>query len=292
MGGATLAAVRTSYNRTRVSSSIPRRLIRERKWFLLPLYAVLRTSDLGREAIENSGSWRFADHIYRGRPSGRFLVGTALDALLLRLPAATSFRLRYLFVRREIERRVPAIAASGRSIRILSVPCGIPRDLAEAAAALRRRGGLPEAARFIGLDLDADALAAARDLIEPLGVADLFELTQGDAFEASPYPAPLDIVTCTGLGEFLDDQRLGTLLRIVHGTLAPGGVLLITATGRHRPSAYLLRELAELRARSRGRDELVALLRQAGFGDVRATTDPRGLQTFAVASKLEAAAPP
>jgi len=51
-------------NRTRQSASIPRRLVTEGKYHLLPVYALLTTSDLAREGIRNSGSFRFADHIY------------------------------------------------------------------------------------------------------------------------------------------------------------------------------------------------------------------------------------
>ena len=49
------------HNRTRTSASIPRKLLREGKLHLLPVYALMRTSDLAREGIENSGSYRFAD---------------------------------------------------------------------------------------------------------------------------------------------------------------------------------------------------------------------------------------
>lgn len=275
------------YNRTRVSRSIPKRLMSEGKWALLPLYAVLRTSDLGREGIDNSGSWRLADHIYQGRASGRFVVGTALDALLLSLPSSRSLRLRYLFIRRELERRIPALVASrGRRISVLSVPCGIPRDLAEAAASLRDRGELARgAAGFVGIDLDPEALAAARTLVERLGVGDDFELLEADVFDRSAFPAPLDVVTSTGLGEFLDDEQLRRFLIQCRDALAPGGVMLITAAGRHRLSDYLLRELGEIHARYRSRDELAALLRSAGFDSVRTAIDRRRLQTFAVASK-------
>jgi SAM-dependent methyltransferase len=279
--------VATFYNRTRVSPSIPRRLWRERKWALLPLYAVLRTSDLAREGMENSGSWRLADHIYRGRPSGRFLVGTAVDALLLSLPSSRSFRLRYLFVRREVERRVRELVGHRhRPVTVLSVPCGIPRDLAEAAASLRRRGEFRSwAVRFVGLDLDPEALAAGRLLAERLGVAEAFELVQGDAFDRSRFPEPLDILTSTGFGEFLQDDEFRRFLRHCHDALAPGGAMLTTAAERHRLSDYLLRELGEIHARYRSRGELDALLREAGFEDVNTATDRRGLQTFAVALK-------
>jgi SAM-dependent methyltransferase len=259
----------------------------EGKWALLPVYAVLRTSDLAREGMDNSGSWRLADHIYRGRASGRLVVGTALDALLLSLPSSRSFRLRYLFIRRELEQRVPALVASrGRRVTVLSVPCGIPRDLAEAAASLRDSGDLARGeARFVGIDLDPEALAAGRTLVERLGVGADFELIEGDAFDRSLFPEPLDVVTSTGFGEFLDDEQLQRFLTQSRDALAPGGVMLITAAERHRLSDYLLRELGEIHARYRSRDEFAALLGSAGFDNVRTATDRRGLQTFAVARK-------
>lgn len=279
----------TYHNRTRVSPSIPRRLARDGKWALLPLYALLRTSDLAREGMENSGSWRFADHIYRRRQSGRFLVGTVLDAVLLALPSARSFRLRYLFIRREVERRVLALGAEkGRPISILSVPCGIPRDLAEAAAALRARGELrDDAVRFAGLDLDPDALATGRELLRGLGVADLFELVEADAFDPSGWPGPVDIVTSTGFGEFLEEDAIVRFLKLCHEAIVPGGVLLTTAVGYHRLSDYLLRELGEIRVHYRSAAELGGLLREAGFDRVRTATDRRGLQAFAVAAKVD-----
>src|SRR3954469_25977419 len=89
-------------NRTRVSRSIPRRLLGEGKLHLIPVYALLRTSDLAREGIENSGSFRFADHIYRGKPSGRYGVGLLLDTILLRLRGARSMRSRFLHSQREL----------------------------------------------------------------------------------------------------------------------------------------------------------------------------------------------
>src|SRR5213596_2667867 len=93
-------------NRTRRSESIPRRLLAERKYHLLPIYALLTTSDLAREGIRNSGSFRFADHIYRNEPSGRFGVGRLLDRVLLKLRGARSMRSRFFHSRLEILRAV------------------------------------------------------------------------------------------------------------------------------------------------------------------------------------------
>ena len=83
------------YNRTRRSASLPRSLLRRGRVLALPVYAALRRSDLAREGFDHSGSYRFADHIYRGEPSGRGAFGRWLDARLLKLPAVRSFRSRY-----------------------------------------------------------------------------------------------------------------------------------------------------------------------------------------------------
>ena len=45
----------------------------------IPLYFVLRSSDLAREGLDHSGSWRFADHIYKGEPSGWGPLGRWLE---------------------------------------------------------------------------------------------------------------------------------------------------------------------------------------------------------------------
>src|SRR5206468_12122983 len=103
-------------NRTRRSASIPRRLVSEGKYHLLPVYALLTTSDLAREGIRNSGSLRFADHIYRNEPSGRYGVGRLLDRVLLKLRGARSMRSRFFHSRREILGAINAM--SGTSQRV------------------------------------------------------------------------------------------------------------------------------------------------------------------------------
>src|ERR1043166_6395520 len=123
-------------NATRRSASIPRRLLREGKSHLLPIYGLMLTSDLAREGILHSGSFRFADHVYRARPSGRFGVGWLLDALLLRLPAGRAMRRRYVHSREQIVAEVRRRASPADAIIVCSAPCGIARELVEASDAL------------------------------------------------------------------------------------------------------------------------------------------------------------
>src|SRR5207302_9266320 len=81
-------------NFTRHSRSFIARFIREGQLHFIPLYYLLRASDFAREGMEHSGSYRFADHMYRNEPSGRGWFGRWLDGVLLNLPASRSMRAR------------------------------------------------------------------------------------------------------------------------------------------------------------------------------------------------------
>src|SRR5687768_16174255 len=148
-------------------------LVRRGRILDIPLYYVLRTSDLAREGLERSGSYEFADHIYRGVPSGRGPFGRWLDKRLLQMPAARAFRFRYVAARREIASFLLDRAATriGDPIAVLSVPCGIPRELAGAASDARARlGRVPPGVTFYGLDLDATVLEKARQFMSDDGI--------------------------------------------------------------------------------------------------------------------------
>jgi len=274
------------HNRTRRSSSIPRRLLRRGRVLELPLYYLLRLSDLAREGLDHSGSHRFADHIYRNAPSGRGSVGRWLDARLLGLPAVRSFRSRYVAARDEIsaflsERRQ---RRPGVTIDVLSVPCGIPRELADAAALARQQAeGLPPGVRFHGLDLDPATLDEARQFAARRGL-EPFEAHLGDALDRSAYPQCFDFITCTGLAEFLDDDELSRLYGIFFDVLKPGGRLMTSAMRRRRFSDYLL-SLAEIRTHYRGPGDLERLTARWAFREVRTRADELGIQTILTATK-------
>ncbi|HYO45870.1 MAG TPA: class I SAM-dependent methyltransferase family protein [Gemmatimonadota bacterium] len=270
------------FNRTRTSPSIPRRLLREGKVHLLPLYALLRTSDLAREGIENSGSYRFADHVYRGRAGGRLGVGKLLDGALLRMRGARSMRNRFFHARAEILAaafRHPA----GWPFRVLSVPCGIARELIEAAEILRAADpSLYARASFFGIDLDPRPLELSRALAAGKPG---FRFLRADALDAAAYPPELDLILSAGLGEFLGDEQLVRFYAVCRAALREGGSLVTSATRRDSVSDYLMRELAELSAHYREPGEIVRLLRRAGFHDISARLDDVGLQTLLVARR-------
>jgi SAM-dependent methyltransferase len=261
-------------NRTRVSQSIPRRLIREGKLWLLPVYCLARTSFLGREAIEHSGSYRFADHIYVGRPRGRFGIGGWVDQALLSLPSSRSFRSRFVHTRDGIVERL---------YRVLSVPCGLPRELLEAGGILRRDyPAVFERTIFYGLDLDPAALREAQALAAKHGISSL-QLLEGDAFDTGVYPEQLDVITSTGFAEFVTEEQLVRFYEACFERLRPGGTLLTSATVRHPVSDYLLRNIAELTAYYREEPELRAIFGKTSFRNVVLRRDAGGYQILITA---------
>ena len=279
-------------NHTRRSESIPRRLASEGKFHLLPVYALLTTSDLAREGIRNSGSFRFADHIYRNEPSGRYGVGRVLDRVLLKLRGARSMRSRFFHSRREILRAVNEMRDASTVVRdgakvddqltVVSVPCGIARDLYDVAETLWTESGLYEQVRFIGIDLDQEALDLSWNLTHDHFD---FEFRRADALAAESLPKNVDIIVSLGFGEFLSDDVLRNFYRRCHASLNDGGRFITSAMNRDRLSDYLARELAELHTHYRSTEHVTALLRSAGFSKIRTDRDEVGLQTLAVAEK-------
>ena len=271
------------YNRTRRSASIPARLLREGKWYLLPVYSLLLTSDLAREGIRNSGSSGFADHIYAARPSGRYGIGRLVDACLLALPSARAFRARYRFAKDEIHRLIAGCASRPDGLDILAVPCGLAREVFEAAAELRvGRHPHRRNVRWHGIDLDPQVVASvscrATQSDAPM------EFWIGDALDPAAYRKRYDMVISTGFTEFLDNSQTVEFYRTVRAHLRPGGLMVTSGMLRHSMVDYLLRHLAELQTSYRDERTLRELAGRAGFSTLCTYRDRTGLQTMVVAT--------
>jgi SAM-dependent methyltransferase len=282
-------------NRTRRSESIPRRLVAEGKYHLLPIYALLTTSDLAREGIRNSGSFRFADHIYRNEASGRYGVGRVLDRVLLKLRGARSMRSRFFHSRREVLRavremaddalvrfRLDAATKADQTV-VVSVPCGIARDLLDVAETLWMiEPMLYKHVDFVGIDLDPEALDLSRALTREHFK---FDFRCVDALGPGALPKDVDVIVSLGLGEFLSDEVLLDFYCRCHAALRGEGRFITSAMDRDRIADYLARELAELHTHYRSTEHLTELLKSAGFKKIRTSRDKVGLQTLAVAEK-------
>lgn len=269
------------YNRTRTSRSIPRKLLREGKPYLLPLYYLLLTSELASEGIRNSGSYRFADHIYAGKPKGKFLIGLVLDAIFLRMKSARSFRARYIYAKREIHKFVQEAGHGEEGLDILAVPCGLAREMFEVAQELRDAGDpMYPRIKWHGLDLDGELVSLVARQAVGSGHDMLF--LHGDALLGESYPQKYDMIISLGFGEFLDDEKLVEFYKLVGGSLKPDGVFVTSGLMPHPFSDYLLRNIGELHTFYRPASLLMAQAKRAGLRVRRVYHDKTGLQTMLV----------
>ena len=111
-----------------------------------------------------------------------------------------------------------------------------------------------------------------------------FVTHHGDVFARGSYPERVDFITCTGLAEFLDDERLAELYGIFFEGLSPGGVLVTSGMRRRALPDYLLR-LAEIRNHYRTAADLERLARQLPFTMIRTSVDSFGIQAILVAQR-------
>ena len=248
------------------------------------LTALLGLSDLAREGLAHRGSFRFADHLYKAAPSGRLGLGYCLDSVFLRLPAARAFRRRYLHARDTMRTSVRARAGTG-PVRILTVPCGIPRDVVEMADQLVRDAPATLAdVSYVGMDIDPEALRVAEQFVDGSALPSA-GFHRGDALERDEYPAGrFDVVSSTGLTEFLDDGQVERLYRNVYDVLQPGGTFYTSATARDPFSALLL-DVIKLPTHYRPQAHLASILDRIPWRSVRYVIDSTGLQTYVTATK-------
>ena len=272
-------------NRTRRSRSIPRKLLREGNLHLLPVFYILSLSGLGKEGIENSGSYRFADHIYRMEPSGRTALGRWLDSKVLSFPATQAFHRRYKKAQTEIRRALESFPLETKPLRILAIPCGLPRDLTELAQQLQTENpDLLSRIEYHGMDIDTELLELAKEFTRDSPVTSI-QYTHGNALLSEEYPeGPFHAVVSTGLGEFLKEGEVSQFYQNVYDVLAPGGTFFTSATREEKKSEWMM-SIFELITQYRTTGDLEKIFRHLPWSTLTLVQDETGLQTFVVAVK-------
>ena len=243
--------------------ALARRWLRQGKVWLLPLLL----SDYGRDIVARKYDAFSTDRAYANRPSGRLgPLGTLLDWIVLRQDNHAGLRQRLELVVDELVLAVASAWATGaESVRVVSAPCGLARDLRRAWDQLGRPAGRLE---LLGLDLDASGevlpaagrLAAAANV--PLRTARCDLLAEGDLARLLG-GRPADVFNCIGLTPWLDRPDLDRLLRTLNGAVADDGVLLLDRFCAPRVERFA-RDL-EIHTRYHSQADMLVALADAGF---------------------------
>jgi len=270
-------------NRTRKSISIPLRLLREGNIHLIPIYYLFLLSDLAKEGVKNSGSYKFADHVYQGVPKGRFVLGKLIDWVFLNMRSARSFKNRHIHAKEEILKNLKKFQ-NEKTIHVMSIPSGIPRYFIEISDQLSSASpSLYKKISFHCFDLDIKVHELTKEILA--GKDSNFVFHRGNALRADHYNINPHIIVSTGFGEFLDDEMLVEFYQTCYSKLLKGGVFITTATDKEPLSEYLMRNLGELNAYYRTKNDVEKIFAKTLFKDVSTYRDRIGLQTIVVAKK-------
>jgi demethylspheroidene O-methyltransferase len=133
---------------------------------------------------------------------------------------------------------------------------------------------------------DLPAVAArAQQRFEALGLGDRAETFGGDLM-ATPLPKGADICSLVRVVHDHDDDKAMQILRAVRAALEPGGTLLLAEPMAETPGAEPIGDAyfglylwAMGSGRPRPPRELKAMLREAGFGQIRLRRTRRPMQT-------------
>jgi len=136
----------------------------------------------------------------------------------------------------------------------------------------------------------------ARRRLHGLGLGTRVQVHGGSFFD-DPLPQGADLVTLLRVLFDHDDEHALAILRAVHAALPPGGRVLVAEPMADAPGARAMGDayfglylLAMGRGRPRSAQALGALLRQAGFGGVRALRTRLPLQTGVLVAEAAATA--
>jgi len=169
------------------------------------------------------------------------------------------------------------------AFRVLSIPCGIPRDVADFIETVVATSS-GRSVEYYGMDLDPVVLKAAAEHLTSRKI-DHFRLICGDALIAEDYPQiQFDFVASTGLGEFLTDTQLQMFYLNVHQVLCPGGIFYTSALDREPISEWLMRPF-ELHAHYRSETNLRSILAGQSWQELTLEPDQSRRQTYIIARK-------
>jgi len=240
-----------------------------------------------RRVKEGSARWLALDTCYNFvSGTGRNAFVRKIDDFWMRVRNAQAVRNRLKIVKRELSLAIQAVSQTNADdcIRILSLAAGAAQGVIETAAQLKQRGIRCE---VLLVDSDPAALRYALKLAGEHGVADSVTVREGNVlfFEREIGEFRPDIIEMIGLIDYLRDKILISLLKKIKRHLKTGGIFL-TGHIHPNPESYFIRHAVNWDMIYRTQEQLEDLLVDGGFLGAKLYTEPHGIHSVAVVSKL------
>ena len=234
------------------------------------------------------------DRAYEDRPSSWLgPLGRWADRRVLNFPLHVALRERLRFVTESLVEEIARHAERDKGqVRVLSAPCGLCRDLIQAAEELRRRDASSlERVEFHALDIDfqGDVIPEARRRLETAAVRGTFY--REDIFDPAGLTARAEadikfhVVNCIGLTAWLTLEELERLVRFFRQVvMEPGSVLLIDNFASHQHSA--MGEELEIYTYYHPPEAFRQILEGAGLRVVQEKVTANGVNTVSIAEAV------
>jgi hypothetical protein len=246
---------------------------------------------LGHQTGFDSGST--LDYVYRNRPEGVPIVGTAIDRVYLQSIGWRGIRQRKQHVEELLREAMRRVAALGQPVRVTDIAAGHGRYVLDAVL-----GSDVKPQAVVLRDYSDINVRDGRALIESKGLQGVARFDQADAFDrdslAGVHPRPT-VGVVSGLYELFDNnEQVGRSLQGLADAIPPGGYLVYTGQPWHPQLELIARALTSHRQgqawvmRRRTQAEMDQLVAAAGFRKVTQRIDEWGIFSVSLAQRVAA----
>jgi alpha-beta hydrolase superfamily lysophospholipase len=269
-------------------------LIKSAYWAVnkLALKHIGKLSDgiqLGLETGFDSGA--SLDYIYRNTPSGKNVLGRAIDNYYLSNIGWHCTRMRKRHVEALMVVACQRLSEEQKTIRFLDIAAGHGSYIISTIEKMQY-----PIAHVLMRDFEQSNVLNGEKLIQQNNLAELVTFEQGDAFSSQDLitlPQDRTLTIVSGFYELFSDNRLvlDSLNGIAHATEL-GGYLIYTTKLWNPKLDYMARVLTSHKQgehwllRRRTQLEIDQLVNQAGFVKITQRIDPWGMFSVAMAKKI------
>src|ERR1051325_8879522 len=230
------------------------------------------------------------DYVYRNRPSGRTVLGRAIDRGYLESLGWRGIRQRKIHLEKILERAMRNVSSSGQPVHIVDIAAGGGRYVLETMSRVKNMTATAVLRDYKPGNVDAAAKLAGR-----LGLEERVTVALGDAFDRADLsrlePRPT-IAVVSGLYElFPSNTPVVESLRGLAEAVPVGGYLIYTNQPWHPQVEFIARVLTNREGeawimRRRTQAEMDQLVAGAGFEKLAMEIDRWGIFTVSLARRI------